>query len=143
MNISLSVRIRRLAPRSHLPPEEQNHPDQEGGAHNQRRSQCRQILEHAGLLSRPGSLAHSLLGIVTHPPARPAPAPTLCSSAGMAAVARPAGSGPATEAARDRARAEAVPIAQAGTGPGARERMRRRCPRAGLAQGLSGKRRSA
>jgi hypothetical protein len=153
MNISLSVRIRRLAPRSHLPPEEQNHPDQEGGAHNQRRSQCRQILEHADLLSRPSSLAHSPLGIVTHPPARPAPAPTLSSSAGTPAVPdKPgaprnrsrAGRTPAESLSgnrhrrpgrdRPRARADQAPLPRAGPAAGP-EREEAPLPRVGPGAG--------
>jgi hypothetical protein len=43
MNISLGVTIRGAVPRSHLPPEEENHPDQEGAAHNQWWSQCCKI----------------------------------------------------------------------------------------------------
>ena len=116
MNISLGVRIRGLAPRSRLPPQEQNQPDQEGGAHYQGRSQCRQILEHARLLYRPGSLCHSPTWHC-HPssgPPRPRPPPT----AGCP-IPRPAVSAPATEAARPGsaygAPPEAVNIAQSGT----------------------------
>jgi hypothetical protein len=47
MNISLGVTMRRAVPGSHLTPEEENHSDQEGAAHNQWWGQCRQIAEHA------------------------------------------------------------------------------------------------
>jgi hypothetical protein len=80
MNISLSFTILGPAPRSHLPAEEENHPNEEGAAHNQWRSQGGQVLEHAGLLSRPSSACSSpyLALSPTHPtasnpglPARP------------------------------------------------------------------------
>lgn len=68
MNISVSFTIFGPTSRSHLPAEEENHPNQEGAAHNQWRSQCCQILEHAGLLSPPEfALLVSLPGIVTYP----------------------------------------------------------------------------
>jgi hypothetical protein len=76
VNISLSFTILGPGPRSHLPAEEENHPNQEGAAHNQWRSQCCQILEHAGLLSPPEfALLVSLPGIVTHPSGRLEPGP--------------------------------------------------------------------
>ena len=62
MNISLGVRIRGPAPRSHLPPEEQHHPDQEGDADNQWRGQRRKILEHP-LSPFPACPAHPLLAL--------------------------------------------------------------------------------
>src|SRR5215469_15884929 len=52
MNIRPGVIMRRTIPRTHLAPEEENHSDQEGAAHNQWWGQCRQIPEHAGLLYR-------------------------------------------------------------------------------------------
>ena len=70
MNISLSFTILGAGPRPHLPAEEENHPNQEGAAHNQWRSQCGQILEHAGLLSRPSSVCCSpYLALSPTPPA--------------------------------------------------------------------------
>ncbi len=76
MNIGLSFTILGPGPRSHLPAEEENHPNQEGTAHNQWRSQCCQILEQAGLLSPPEfALLLSLPGIVTHPRGRLEPGP--------------------------------------------------------------------
>ena len=74
VNITLSFTIFGPAPRSHLPPEEENHPNKEGTAHNQWRGQCRQILEHAGLLSRPGSACCSrYLALSPTAPAAPDP----------------------------------------------------------------------
>jgi hypothetical protein len=76
MNISVSFTIFGPTSRSHLPAEEENHSNQEGAAHNQWRSQCCQILEHAGLLSPPEfALLLSLPGIVTHPSGRLEPGP--------------------------------------------------------------------
>ena|SRR5215475_8016979 len=48
MNIRLGVTILGPVSRLHLPPEEDDDPHQEGAAHNQRGSQCRQIPQHAG-----------------------------------------------------------------------------------------------
>ena len=53
MNLSLIFTILGPAPRPHLTAEEENHPNKEGAAHSQWRSQRCQIPEHAGLLSPP------------------------------------------------------------------------------------------
>lgn len=50
LNARPAIALRRLMPRSHLSPEEQHHPDQEGDADNQGRGQCRKILEQRWLL---------------------------------------------------------------------------------------------
>ena len=83
MNISTAIVICWAAAATHLPAQEESHPDQEGPAHNQWRSQCRQILEHAGLLSSallditapPGIVNHTVFWPSTTLPAGAQPGP--------------------------------------------------------------------
>jgi hypothetical protein len=74
MIISLGIRIRGWGSRSHLTPEEEHQPDQEGTAYNQWRSQRCQIREHAGLLSPSCLRQHPHLALSLIVPAGPIPA---------------------------------------------------------------------